>query len=287
MAVIVGSGDYRYEQVRSWPSMPRYWSFEIASDVGVNSNDEVHVLCRGKHTVTIWDTDGSFITSWGEGLFSPNPHAIYIAPNDNIWIVDTNFHIATEHEPDGTLIRTLGRKLWPSNTFAGIPFNMPSGLAIAPNGDLFVSDGYGGHRVQKFSPEGDLLQSWGRQGDSPGQFALLHNVEVDKNSRVYICDRENDRIQVFDDQGGFIKEWTDFQMPGDLWIVDDIMYVGEQGGGGAVGIWTLEGELITRWRGSEGPTKGLMEGAHGICVDSQGSIYVAELSGRVQKFQRI
>ena len=285
---IVGSGDFRYELVPSWPNMPKYWSFGPASDAAVNSRDEVHVFSRGKHPLTIWDPDGTLISSWGEGTFSANPHGIYIAPNDNVWLVDRDYHVATEYSPDGRPLRTLGQKLAPSPSFQGEPFNMPSGLAIAPNGEIFVSDGYGGHRVHKFSAKGDLLLSWGRQGTGPGEFALLHNIWVDTRSRVFICDRENHRIQVFDDQGNFLEQWTDLVAPGDLWIKDDEVYVVEQGGGCAVSIWTLDGELITRWKGSEGPGKGTLKAAHGICVDSQGSIYVTEIGDaqRVQKFQR-
>ena len=286
---VVGSGDFRYERVPSWPKMPKYWSLGACSDGAVNSRDEIHIFSRGDHPLTIWDPEGNFVSSWGEGTFSANPHGIYIAPNDNVWLVDRDFHIATEYSTDGKPLRTLGNKLSPSPSFVGAPFNMPSGLAFAPNGEIFVSDGYGGHRTHKFSADGKLLLSWGRQGTGPGEFALLHNVWVDKNSRVFICDRENHRIQIFDDQGNFLEEWTDLQQPGDLWIVDDVVYVIEQGGGNAVSIWTLDGTLITRWRGNEGAGQGTIIGGHGICVDSQGSIYVTEIGegARVSKFQRV
>jgi len=285
----VGSGDYRYEMVPSWPEMPRYWSLGMASDAAVNSRDEIYIFSRGLHPLTIWTPNGDFISSWGEGTFSANPHGIYIAPNDNIWLVDRDFHVATEHTPDGTLLRTLGHKRAPSPSYIGEPFNMPSGLAIAPNGDIFVSDGYGGHRVHKFSPDGELLLSWGKQGAGPGEFALLHNIWVDPRGRVLICDRENHRIQIFDAEGQFLGEWTDLESPGDIWIRDDIVYVVEQGPGNGVSIWTLDGELITRWRGNAGPGLGTLDAAHGLTVDAEGSIYVTEIGDaqRVRKFQRI
>ena len=280
---VVGSGDFRYEAVPSWPKMPRYWSFGAASDGAVNSRDEVHIFSRGLHPLTIWDTEGNFISSWGERTFSANPHGIYISPSDSVWLVDRDYHIATEHAPDGTPLRTLGEKLAPAPTFHGKPFNMPSGLAIAPGGELFVSDGYGGHRVHKFSPEGELLLSWGKRGTGPGEFALLHNIWVDPRGRVLVCDRENNRIQLFDGQGGYLEEWTDLNMPGDLWIADEVVYVVEQGGASGVSLWTLEGEPITRWSGGD------MSAGHGVCVDSHGSIYVTEIGDaqRVQKYQRL
>ena len=286
---VVGTVDYKYERVPLWPNMPKYWAFGAASDGAVNSKDEIHIFSRGNHPVTIWDKDGNFISSWGEGTFSANPHGIYIAPNDNVWLVDRDFHIATEYTPSGTPIRTLGEKLAPSPSFQGLPFNMPSGLAIAPNGELFVSDGYGGHRVHKFSAEGELLLSWGKQGTGPGEFALLHNIWVDKNSRIIICDRENDRIQIFDDQGNFIEEWTDISKPGDVWVHDDLVYCVEQGDHGGVSIWTLDGEVVSRWKIDEDPGKGSILGGHGITVDSEGSIYVTEIGNgeRVSKFVRV
>ena len=269
--------------------MPKYWSFGPASDGAVNSHDEIYVYSRGDHPLTIWDPEGNLVSSWGEGTFSANPHGIYIAPNDNVWLVDRDYHIATEHSPAGKLLRTLGEKLAPAPAFRGGPFDQPTGLAIAPNGEIFVSDGYGGHRVHKFSAEGELLLSWGKEGTGPGEFTLLHNIWVDKNSRVFICDRELDRIQIFDDQGNFLEQWTDLQMPADLWVKDDIVYVAEMGSGSGVSIWTLDGTLITRWYSNEGPGKGTLIMGHGICVDSQGSIYVTEIGGgdRVSKFQRV
>ncbi len=284
----VGEGNYTYKLVPSWPNVPKYWTLGMVSDGAVNSRDEVHIFSRGLHPLTIWTTSGDFISSWGEGQFSANPHGIYIAPNDNVWLVDRDFHIATEYTPSGDLLRTFGEKLAPSPSFVGEPFNMPSGLAIAPDGNIFVSDGYGGHRVHKFSPDGELLLSWGRQGTRPGEFALLHNVWVDSRSRVLICDRENHRIQIFDDVGNYLDEWVDLIAPGDIWIKDDMVYVVEQGGGCGVSIWTLDGDLITRWRGDRGPGKGTISAGHGICVDSQGSIYVTEIGDaqQVVKFQK-
>ena len=285
---VVGSGDFTYEAVPSWPKMPKYWSFGAASDGAVNSRDEVHIFSRGLHPLTIWDTEGNFISSWGEHTFSANPHGIYISPSDSVWLVDRDYHIATEYAPDGSPLRTLGQKLAPTPTFYGMPFNMPSGLAIAPGGEIFVSDGYGGHRVHKFSPEGDLLLSWGQRGTGPGDFALLHNIWVDARGRVLVCDRENNRIQLFDSQGSYLEEWTDLDMPGDLWISDDVVYVVEQGGTSGVSLWTLGGELITRWHGGD-PGAGQISAGHGICVDSHGSIYVTEIGDaqRVQKYQKV
>ena len=168
-------------------------------------------------------------------------------------------------------------------------FNMPSGLTISSKGDIFISDGYGNKRVHKFNSNGELIKSWGAFGDKESQFAIVHNLEFDSNDKLYVCDRENNRIQIFDDEGNYIEEWNDLLMPGDVWIQDEIVYVCEQTEKGGVSIWTTGGDLITRWHGHEGPGKGTIISGHGICVDSEGSIYVAELApaARVQKFQKI
>jgi len=286
---ILGSGDFKYEKVAEWPKMPKYWEFGAASDAAINSKGEIYVFSRGKHPLTIWTMEGDFISSWGEGTFSANPHGIYIAPNDNVWLVDRDFHIATEYTPGGEPIRTLGEKLAPSPSFQGLPFNMPSGLAISPSGELFVSDGYGGHRVHKFSSDGELLLSWGKQGTGPGEFALLHNIWVDERERIIICDRENDRIQLFDSEGSFLEEWTDMSSPGDVWIHEDHIYCIEQGPHGGVSIWTLDGEVVSRWKINEEPGRGSITDGHGITVDKEGSIYVTEIGTgeKVSKFRKI
>ena len=287
--VVLGSGNFKYEKVPEWPKMPKYWEFGAASDGAVNSKGEIYIFSRGKHPLTIWTKEGDFISSWGEGTFSANPHGIYIAPNDNVWLVDRDFHIATEYTPGGEALRTLGEKLAPSPSFQGLPFNMPSGLAISSSGELYVSDGYGGHRVHKFSADGELLLSWGKQGTGPGEFALLHNIWVDERERVLICDRENDRIQLFNSDGDFLEEWTDLSSPGDVWIHEDHIYCIEQGPHGGVSIWTLDGDVVSRWKIDEGPGKGSITDGHGITVDSEGSIYVTEIGNgeRVSKFVRV
>ena len=287
--MIVGNGDYKYEIVDSWPNLPRYWSFGSTSDVSVSNEDEIYVFSRGLHPLTVWNKSGDFITSWGEGTFSENEHGIFIKEDGDIWLVDSWFHIATKHRPNGELTQTIGNKLRPSDTYYGKPFNMPTGLAISSKGEIFVSDGYGNKKIHKFNPSGELIKSWGTFGTGPGEFAIVHNLTIDDDDLIYVCDRENNRIQIFDDDGNYIDEWGDLLMPGDVWIKDGIFYVVEQTEQGGVSIWTKQGELITRWYGDRGPGKGSIISGHGITVDSEGSIYVAELTPaeRVSKFQKI
>jgi DNA-binding beta-propeller fold protein YncE len=299
---IVGSGSYRFERLDEWPKSGRYFSFNAPTDVAVNPDGEVYVLSRGdRHPVTMWSKEGDFIYCWGEGEFSPHPHGIYIAPSGTVWVVDRDFHVASEYTPGGERIRTLGRKLEPSPTWDGRfikskPFNMPTNLAIAANGDIFVSDGYGNHRVHKFNSEGDLLLSWGRQGTGPGEFALVHNIWVDKHQRVLVADDENHRIQLFDEDGVYLEEWS-MTNPSGLCISSDIVYVGQLApyhepalgsGWGAVSLWDLNGKQIGGWSGRDNPGKDLMVSPHDVGVDEDGSVYVCEVRAkRVSKYRRV
>ncbi len=285
----LGTSPYTYELVPGWPKLPLWWEFKAASDVAVNSQDRVYVFSRGMHPVTVFERDGTFVSSWGEGMFR-NPHGIYIGPDDSVWLVDRDSHVVMKFTPDGKLLTTLGQRDAPAVTYYGQPFNMPSGVAIGPSGHIYVSDGYGNRRVHKFTPDGKLVLSWGEPGTGPGQFALVHNIAVDQQERVYICDRENNRIQVFDANGKFITEWRDMRAPGDIYISPDgLAYVAEQGGGKPVriSIWTLEGRMLSAWD-STGLGQGTIVAPHGIWVDSRGDIYVAEIGRgeRVQKFAR-
>lgn len=300
---IVGSNGYTYERVPSWPNKNRYWGdFAFPTDVAVNADGEVYVLSRNdRHPVTMWTKDGDFIYCWGEGQFSSQPHGLYIAPNGNVWITDRDSHVVTEFTPGGTALRSLGNRMSPSPSWEGRfvksrPFNMPTNLAIAPDGNIFVSDGYGNHRVHKFSPSGELLLSWGRQGTGPGEFALVHNVWIDSRNRVLINDDENHRIQLFTLEGVFIEEWH-MTNPSGLCIHDDIVYVAQLGpyhdpdkgpGWGSVSLWNLDGEMLTNWVGTEGEDRMTLVAPHDLGVDDEGSIYVCEGDiGRVSKFRRV
>ncbi len=160
----------------------------------------------------------------------------------------------------------------------GPPFNRLTGVALSPSGEIYVSDGYGNARIHKFTPDGTLLFSWGEPGTAPGQFRLPHSVQMDKQERVWVCDRENNRIQIFNAQGEFLSEWIDTILPCDLSIDDEeTVYVCELCK--RVSIFTIDGKLLARW-GNEGKDKetALFLAPHAIAVDSRGDLYVGEVS---------
>jgi streptogramin lyase len=289
---IIGTGAHRYRFERRWGKLPRGWRFgtpapsarppRIPCQGAVSAAGEVFVLSRSAHPVMVFDADGNFVTSWGEGAFSPFVHGLTLAPDGHVWIADAGWHVVTEHAPDGAVLRTLGRRDFPAPTFYGQPFNMPTGVAFSAAGDIFVSDGYGNRRVHCFAPDGMLRHSWGAPGSGPGQFALVHFIAIDARDQVYVADRENNRIQVFDTAGGLLAEWTPFTLPSDLAFGRDRIYVGGQDG---LSIWTHDREPVVRW-GRDEPCPGAFD-IHGLWLDAAENIYLAQFDQTVSKLTRL
>ena len=290
--VAIGQGAHRYHFERHWAKLPRWWSFggsdltarppRTAVKGAVAANGDVYVLSRSAHPVCVFDGDGNFISSWGEGTFSVFVHGLSIAPDGRIWITDTGTHMISVHEPSGELVRTFGARDMPSPTLYGNPFNMPTGVAFAADGGFYASDGYGNRRVHRFDHDGTVRQSWGEPGTGPGQFALVHFIAIDAHGRVYIADRENQRIQIFDAGGQFITEWKEFDMPSDLAIGQATIYVGGRDG---LSLWTHDRTPIIRWRADE-PAPGAFN-IHGLWLDAQENIYLAHFDRAVSKLTRI
>jgi DNA-binding beta-propeller fold protein YncE len=287
---ILGTGPHRYDFQRDWARLPRWWTFGDAGVKGpprtsvsgaVAANGDVYVLCRGTHPVLVFDAEGRFVTSWGEGVFSHFVHGLGIDAAGKVWIADSGLHTVTRHEPDGTPLLTLGTLGAAEPTFYGRPFNMPTGTAFTANGDVYVSDGYGNRRVHRFSSGGELLQSWGEPGTGQGQFALVHFIGADADDSLYVCDRENDRIQVFAPTGEFLSEWTGFTRPSDLAFGREAIYVA---GADGVSIWSRDRRKLAHFTPDE-PHKGAFN-VHGIWIDADENIYLAQFDRAVSKLTR-
>ena len=282
MSTVVGTGEFTYEVAEGWGELPEGWTFTQVAGVAVDSQDRVYVFNRGEHPVIVFDRDGRFLNSWGEGIFK-TPHGIYMGRDDRIYLADTGNHTVRKFTTDGKLLMTLGTKDRPGEK--GAPFNRPTDVALSPSGELFVSDGYGNSRVHRYSPEGRLLLSWGEPGDGIGQFDLPHGIFVDRQDRVYVADRQNHRIQIFTSQGEFIAQWTGFRQPCTLFIDrDDNVYVPELQH--RISILNMSGELLARWDEKPNHAPGRFVAPHTACTDSHGDLYVGEvLEGqRIQKF---
>jgi DNA-binding beta-propeller fold protein YncE len=273
--------------------------------VATDSADNVYVFNRGEHPLVVFDRQGKFLRSWGEGAFA-RPHGITIAPDDSIYLVDDLGHVVRKYTPEGRLLATIGTGK-PSDTGAegfdyrtirrpAGPFNCPTNLAIAPDGELFIADGYGNARVHRYSPEGELIATWGSPGAGPGQFHVPHGIAVARDGTVIVADRENSRLEFFTPEGKFLDEWTEIARPCDVAIdpagnlfVAELgyragMYDGNvaaagQTTGGRVCIYSPTGERQATIGGGENPcAPGDFFAPHDVTIDRHGDFYLGEVT---------
>ena len=279
--VRVGAGARVYEQVEDWEKLPEGWVLGQTAIV-TDSQDRVYLFNRSDHPLIVLDRDGKFLNSWGEGDL-PDAHGMFIDADDNLYMPVKNSHVVLKYSPDGNLLMTMGDWDKPSDTGwtgdvndpakqAAGPFNRPSDIALDASGDLYISDGYGNSRVHKFTSDGKLLFSWGEPGKTgPGEFHVPHGVWVHTDGRVFVADRENNRIQIFDAEGRYLDEWGGLARPCDIYIdEDEILYVPELDG--FMSILSIEGDIIASW-GSP-LDAGWGNGAHAVWMDSHGDLYV-------------
>jgi DNA-binding beta-propeller fold protein YncE len=290
--VTLGTGNYTYEVVENWAKLPDGWGFKEVAAVGVDANDNVYAFNRGAHPMMVFDRHGNFLRSWGEGIF-PRAHGITASPDDTFFCTDDGDHTVRKCTLDGKVLFTLGISGKPAPFMSGEPFNRCTHVAIDPrNGDFYVSDGYGNARVHKYAPDGKLLFAWGESGTDPGEFNIVHNIATDSAGWVYVADRENHRIQVFDPNGKFETQWVNMARPCGLYIdqASDIAYVGElgvaiasnaqaNGVGPRISLYDTKGNVLARLGNKpEGEAPGQFIAPHGICIDSRGDIYLGEVS---------
>lgn len=283
-----GAGSFRYQVVDNWAKKPHGWPYTDVVGVAVDSQDRVFVFTRGPHPIMVFDKDGAFIRSWGEGLFA-RPHGLFIDRQDDVWCTDDYDGTVRKFDPQGNLLQTIGQSGYYSDTGydgrssrsvvrPGEPFNRPTKGVVAPSGDIFVSDGYGNCRVHRFSAAGELLLSWGAPGSGEGQFIEVHAVLVDGQGQVYVADRANNRIQVFDENGRLLRLWGGLTVPMDM-ALDDAGHLFVAEGAHRVSVWSSGGEMLAQWGGAEerGNEAGLFYVPHCIARDSRGVLYVGEV----------
>jgi len=283
------------QDVREWLTS---WEGKSAT-IGIKGPPyrQLGVDAKWENCLVIVNEKGEIVETWKQwdSLFR-RPHSVYVSPYDaekNVWVVDDNMQTIYRFSHDGkTLLQTIGT---PEQEGADAThFNRPTYIDWLPDGTFFVSDGYTGTRVAKFDKNGKFLMQWGIKGTPPnerrpGYMNNVHGIAVDPKSRhVFVNDRNNHRIQVFDENGKYLSEWRIDADPSSL----HLLYIGDGNS-----VWTFDrstnkmlqydfsGHLLYSW-GSMGMFPGGLWGVHGISVDQQGNLYVAEVdSGSVQKFR--
>ena len=294
MPVILGTDRYYYEVSDDWAKLPPGMEFNAdVAAVGVDKNDNVYAFNRGKHPMCVFDRDGNFLRSWGEGVFV-RPHGVHMAPDETLWLTDDGDHTVRHCTLDGKVLLTIGISGKPAPYMSGEPFHRCTHTALSPQGDyLYISDGYGNSRVHKYTPDGKRVTSWGEPGTGEGEFNIVHNICCDADGWVYVADRENHRVQVFDGTGKFETQWQNLHRPCGLCMPyghRPIFYVGEVGPAAAVSrdipnlgprvsIVDHQGKLIARFGDTPGGLElGKFLAPHGLAVDSRGDVYVGEVS---------
>ena len=296
----------RYEVVEGWEQLPSGYVHRDVAGVATDSEDRVYLICRGDHPIIVYDAGGKFLRSWGQGEFTYRTHGITVGPDEMLYCTDDGNHTVRKFTPDGKLLLTLGTMNKPSDTGydgkntgtvsrPGTPFNRPTNLAVGPKGDLYVSDGYGNCRVHQYSSSGELKRSWGTPGGGPGEFFLPHGIAVAADGRVFVCDRENDRIQVFRKSGEFVREFfvaKETRQIGSVWDMvlstdpeQTYMYVAD-GGNNLVRVLRRDTGVEVSAFGRNGRMAGQFHWVHNIAIDSKGNIYTAEVDTgkRLQRF---
>ena len=270
--------------------LPDGMNFGGVSGVAINSRGHIFVLHRGPSPLMEFDADGNFIRGLGEGLFD-RPHGLRIDAEDNIWTTDVGGHVVYKFNPDGRIVMVLGVRGRPgeAHEYGHLRlFNEPNDVAIAKNGDIFVVQGHGkgDPRVVKFDKDGNYIKSWGKKGKEPGDFDLAHSIVIDAKGLLYIADRNNQRIQVFDADGKYIRESKHPGTPCGLHITPDQTLWLAHGHVGQVMKLDLDGNVLAV-TGKQGKALGQYGEAHYITVSAHDEIYVSDtLNWRVQKYVR-
>lgn len=257
-------GARRYRVRPSWGLFPGGEALQALSQVAVDSVGRVFALQRADSPVVVFDPAGRFLRTIGDGLVLDS-HGIAVDPQDRVWVVDRDAHQLLAFDAEGRLLTRLGARGRPT---LGAPFNHPTDVAFAADGEIYVSDGYGNACVHRFSGDGVHLSSWGERGRGPGQFSTPHAVWVDTLDRVLVADRENDRVQVFDREGALLAIWDDLYRPMDICGVPEGVLVSDQVP--RVSLIAPDGALLGRCRP-------VLNGSHGLWAAPDGSIFCAEM----------
>lgn len=308
----VGPAEGNYYLVNNWPQLPKEFLLGNPTGIAIDSNQNIFIFHRAgrewpligampdtyisSKTILMLDKEtGKILNSWGDSLFVM-PHGLTVDKNDNVWVTDVALHQIFKFNHEGRLLMKLGEEKVPGNDASH--FNRPTDIVVASDGSFYVSDGYGNSRVIKFSSEGNYLFEWGKKGSGEGEFDIPHGVDLDENGNIYVADRENKRVQVFDSAGKFIRQWknknfgaicsvTYDKINKNFAAVDDLTWLKLKHKGSDVILFDSTGNLVTQF-GRSGSYEGPVCWYHDISIDREGSIYVGDILGnKIQKFKKI
>lgn len=295
-----------YTLVDDWEQCPDTHAHRETAAVATDSAGRVYGLTRGPAQVLVYENDGSFVRGWGLGQITERAHGITVGPDGSVYVVDDADQTVRKFTPEGELLMTVGTSGAASDTgydgsdldtiaYGGPPFNRPTNVAIGSAGELFVSDGYGNCRVHAFTAGGEHLWSVGEPGTGPGQFHLPHGIAVLPTGTLLVADRENDRIQLLDGSGQYLDEWADVQRPTQISIderrgvvlVSELAWLAGQHSyrhgerddlPGRVTVLSMDGTVMEQVVIGDDAPSGRFIAPHGIASDSDGNLYVAEVS---------
>ena len=280
-----------YVAVASPLTLPAGTTMGAAASLAFDSKGHVIVFNRGEKPFVEFDANGTFVRTFGDGF--TRAHGLRIDTDGNLWATDVGAHVVVKLNRDGRVLLTIGTKgqagAWDEAAGAHL-LNQPNDVAIGRNGDVFVVQGHtpgamGDPRVLKFDKTGKFIKSWGGKGKEPGKFEVAHGVAIDAKGLLWVMDRENQRIQVFDQDGAFVRQMTYAGLPCSVAIGRDSVFM-VNGFAGQLLRLDLDGRVLAAV-GKPGTGVGEFGEAHFIAVSPKGDVYVADaINGGVQKFVR-
>lgn len=302
----------KYELVKDWLQLPGNSKLGNPTGIGIDTNQNIVIFHRADRewpligfipntyikskTILILDKEnGKIIDSWGDNLFIM-PHGLVVDKENNIWVTDVGLNQIFKFSHNGKLLMKLGEAKVSGND--SNHFNKPTDVAVSKDGSFYVSDGYGNSRIVKFSATGKYLFEWGKKGSQKGEFNIPHGITLDEHGNVYVADRENNRIQIFDSLGRFLKQWTDNSFgnicsvafgkgKSKLFAIDDFTFLKVTHRGSDVFIFDSLGNVQTRF-GRSGLYDGSICWYHDIAIDNEENIYIGDILGnRIQKFKKL
>ena len=276
-----------YQAVPDWPKLPAGWNFGETSGVDVAPDGSIWVFNRGPHPVMQFSPDGRMLQAWSEVPITSS-HGLRVDKDSNVWLIDVKGHAVMKFTSAGKLLMVItqaGKR--PGDNDSQYSFNEPTSVAFRPDGGFYVTDGYINARVIQYTKDGEYVRHWGQKGKGDGEFDLVHDAVLDKTGRIYVADRNNSRLQIFNADGKFLTKWTNVGTPWGLAYVaaEEAIYMCDGVNNRILKVST-DGKILGRLSGF-GKVPGKLDFPHHMAVGPDGSIYVAEIKNwRVQKFAR-